>query len=825
MITGFDVDKNIKLTIDGSNVDEALTDYPILVNLTDSSGLNNFDCANLFGEFCPNIDGTFTGDDGTTPVGWVNINDDEILIDGNKAAFDFTDGGNARLTISGAVDGDFTATIYWTMTAGMDSGGGHTALEIYDTVNDHTYYIGRVYDGGGESLKARVYDPAYTNYFTATTYDEGYLRIKREGTTIYLQYRVGSSENYTTLVSRTTISTGKCNISLLVNQSVTVTGNFDNLELTCPRKKIAIEYMGYPDYNIESVDDDFTGDNDDPPRTDLWTTTSGNISFDSSITIQSNQAYIEMGGTDTGVRSTSIYTISGDFDVEIDISGTSSLASNSQLLRVEVASATDSTAYAFLGFGYVSPSKRIWDRIQAPGTACCNDSYITRTNDYGSLRLVRKGSNITTKYKDGTGAWTTLTLSEPFCDHDVNVKLDAYRSDTGYTTTGNMDNLVVHYGTIDWNGNTPVTVLKQSPSAQQCKVEIERWSHAHESAQLWVKVPEIAAGVDTTLYLYYDDTATANTTYIGVIGDGPAKDVWSNGYRAVYHLSQETAAGSDNLIDSVWAGTTLDGVPSNIYPSNITDGVVGKATDFNGTNEYFTIANHTYIQLSGDSTIEYVFNFPIDATRRNLYHKAYGAEGSATCQTNGQLYNYYGTAGIDSEPYQNSSITNAADAWHSVTHVRDFSGSLITVYKDSVIGNRAIALYDAGSTSSLDLKIGDGYTADYLGQIRSFRMSIAARSESWGKFIYYSDFDKAMTYQHESFKYSGYVTVGGQPAARTVHLYLRSNGELIDTTISSEIDGYFEVSASIDDYHFVNILPDIEDDYNLISYDKIHPSI
>ena len=72
-----------------------------------------------------------------------------------------------------------------------------------------------------------------------------------------------------------------------------------------------------------------------------------------------------------------------------------------------------------------------------------------------------------------------------------------------------------------------------------------------------------------------------------------------------------------------------------------------------------------------------------------------------------------------------------------------------------------------------------------------------------------------------SFIFNGYVQVQGVPSARTVYLYHRSTGAFVGTAVSNGSTGYFEIPTSFNDYHFVNILPELSEEYNILVEDKI----
>jgi len=137
----------------------------------------------------------------------------------------------------------------------------------------------------------------------------------------------------------------------------------------------------------------------------------------------------------------------------------------------------------------------------------------------------------------------------------------------------------------------------------ECYVEIEKWDDANEKAWLWVKVPSIAADVDTDLYLYYDSTHADNTDYVGDTNDEVAENVWDANFKAVYHM----ADGVDNahIYDST--GNDNDGTKlAANQPIEVT-GQVGDAQDFDKpSSEYVDCGDSVSFDFTTALTVETV---------------------------------------------------------------------------------------------------------------------------------------------------------------------------------------------------------------------------
>jgi hypothetical protein len=78
--------------------------------------------------------------------------------------------------------------------------------------------------------------------------------------------------------------------------------------------------------------------------------------------------------------------------------------------------------------------------------------------------------------------------------------------------------------------------------------------------------------------------------------------------------------------------------------------------------------------------------------------------------------------------------------------------------------------------------------------------------------------------QAPAYYYQGYVTEQGSPVARTVRLYYRPTGSLMDETTSSGSNGYYYLTTTTSGEHFVMAFDDdLGDDYNAVVLDRLPP--
>ncbi len=286
----------------------------------------------------------------------------------------------------------------------------------------------------------------------------------------------------------------------------------------------------------------------------------------------------------------------------------------------------------------------------------------------------------------------------------------------------------------------------------QLYVEIEDWDHGNQKAHLWTKVPTIASGTDTILYLYYDVTYADNTTYVGDTTSTPAQNVWDSYFELVMHMAQNPGNGAvGDIKDST--SNTNHGQPLNMEPGDLVDTTVGKALDFDGTNECVSVPDHTSLSFGNGATdesmtVEIFANFD-DVTDCSLFGKStnanreylmYGtssdllefilyddvAANRETCRTTGTITSYQGLYTHFAARYDGRGGGSAYDGMDILiggvnqAASDQSSGSYVAMNNQSTVAF-TIARYDTSLTEYAD------------GKISETRVSRTDRSNAWLK--------------------------------------------------------------------------------------------
>ena len=572
------------ISIDHTKVPEDLYDFPLLVNLGATSGIDAFDSSGVFDELDrQNVDDDFTGVDGDPPDGelWIS-NDGSVEINSNRL----------HHYISNAPTSWYATTLD---TPYNISGDFDIQIDVTDFVhynNTKSYFVIEIrFDGTNRALVGFKYDSIveYTSQINnGTLYSVdvtavnsyGQLRITRVGTLVSTYYSVEINNSWVLIDSKTINSVDSERLRVYTQVSTINTSAdayLDNFKVNSgtivwPEGSLPVTQINaitavyknpadntYP----TSVDDDFTGTDGDAPDNVLWI--NGVDRYDLSVTtdilvINSNTITPVLPNIETTFVSE--WTVEGDFDVEIDTSmgtysGTDALhfrmmfEKSSQFDRIEIYRDVSST----IVYSYASLDGSTVLNIN-------NDVLVANSK----LRITRVGNLLKTYYDIGGGWVEHGSATIPFAisgKAGVNIRNDVLN-------THSMDNFKVNSGTIVWPQPADTSVI-----SQQCKVEIDRWDQVNQQSQLPIIVPYISKDVDTIINLSYDSTNVDNSDNVGETGTLPAILVWSE-YDTVYHLSKD---GADS------AGNSLDGILVNIDGTNIVDFGIGKGMTFNGVDE------------------------------------------------------------------------------------------------------------------------------------------------------------------------------------------------------------------------------------------------
>lgn len=248
--------------------------------------------------------------------------------------------------------------------------------------------------------------------------------------------------------------------------------------------------------------------------------------------------------------------------------------------------------------------------------------------------------------------------------------------------------------------------------------EIDNWQAA-SGAQIWVRVPTLAADAPTSLTMYWNNGA-AEAQLNG-------KEVWADGYQSVWHLNQ---APAETALDST--GNLNSGEPAGVEATTQGAGAIGGAIDFDGVDSWIEVAHSPSLDITGGA---------ITVSAWALIPENQTSDGGLVVKTDDTGYHYQ--IGVqnselanfrvltDNQTYLTGRSPLENNRWYYVVGVYDGSNSTIylNAHPDNVTGQSGPL-----KTVTAPLVIGRRSLNDdrfFDGIIDEARVSNVARSAAW----------------------------------------------------------------------------------------------
>ncbi len=260
--------------------------------------------------------------------------------------------------------------------------------------------------------------------------------------------------------------------------------------------------------------------------------------------------------------------------------------------------------------------------------------------------------------------------------------------------------------------------------------EVESYNHAAGTLIAWVKVPALKAGENTTIYMYYGDSAITSETQT-------PSAVWDDNFKGVWHLKET----SGPFIDS---SSKANHGADQVSAAGKT-GKIGSGQQFDGTNDYLNVGNKSDFNFGTvDFTISYWVKTNATGTRYIMTKRQTCDAANSfwvvshdtasvfeASQSGGTLY-----GGV-----RDGSRSIANNQWRHVQVQR--SANTINFWVDGNSTSYALTRQNLSNTASL--KIGDAgpCAGDFAGYLDEVRISHGVRSAGWIKTEYANQNDPA----------------------------------------------------------------------------------
>ena len=338
--------------------------------------------------------------------------------------------------------------------------------------------------------------------------------------------------------------------------------------------------------------------------------------------------------------------------------------------------------------------------------------------------------------------------------HRVEIAIDSDKIDESLvdfpvllylSTSSGLGSTDVSFIFDELGANRKKIAVTTSDGTTQCYVEIEKWDSVNEQAWLWVGVPNIASGVNTVLYLYYDNSKADNTTYVGETGTTPAQNAWDSSFVGVWHKADGPAQA---ILDST--SYANDGTKKGDNEPQEVDGRIGKAQSYDGMDDYVDVGDDASLQIGGEGE-----SFTLTAWTQRA---ASGTEHIVISQGTDALNQGLHLRHRSDNTMRFGFWTNDLDTptaypdvgeWHHWVATYDGATNARKIYRDgvSVAADTSSADYIGPANTEIGKRTWNAQ--HYNGLIEEVRISNVARSAAWIKATYHSGNDGLLTYGDE----------------------------------------------------------------------------
>ncbi len=253
---------------------------------------------------------------------------------------------------------------------------------------------------------------------------------------------------------------------------------------------------------------------------------------------------------------------------------------------------------------------------------------------------------------------------------------------------------------------------------------------------VWVKIPALSSSIDTEIEMLYGNSSVSSDQSTG--------SVWSSGFSGVWHMNNDP---STSPLEDASGNGVAGQSGGSMTSTDVVTGKVGDAMDFDGTNDYFALANLNY---SGVGTLP---QLTVSAWVNTTFNNgAFNGNWSILDFDRSEYFNVYvhgdgrvgfSTKGGNTDDFFAGSAGDVNDGtWHFVTAVYDGTDKMI--YIDGTLASTQTNPHGGSALGTANTRyglIGDGSEASsfnggknnryYEGLLDEVRYSEMVRSADW----------------------------------------------------------------------------------------------
>ena len=286
--------------------------------------------------------------------------------------------------------------------------------------------------------------------------------------------------------------------------------------------------------------------------------------------------------------------------------------------------------------------------------------------------------------------------------------------------------------------------VTKSDGTTQLYVEIEEWDDTNNVGVLHCGLngDTLSSSTNTDYYLYYDNTASDNTSYVGDTNSSVSQSVWDSNFVAIWHLTDlYDQTNNNNDLTNNGSLTTDTGKIANAYS------FVGDKTKYLSINSNSSLKPNNY-------TISLWAKWTSTQVDRLILSKY----SSVPCEyeigfQNASPYVIFVRSDSSSTSYRAKDTDGQSTYTGSWTHITGlYNGSVLKIYINGTY-KASSSSFTRSTTRTDQLNIGrrpySGAEGPFTGLTDEVRISNTARSADWIKATYNSTNDSLLTYGTE----------------------------------------------------------------------------
>ena len=292
-------------------------------------------------------------------------------------------------------------------------------------------------------------------------------------------------------------------------------------------------------------------------------------------------------------------------------------------------------------------------------------------------------------------------------------------------------------------------LFTSSDAVTKLNHEIESFTVGTGVLVAWVNVPSLSTSVDTVIYLYYGNASATNQQN--------ATGVWDANYKSVWHFKENPAGTQPAMLDST--STAGNATANGTWTSGQqVAGKTGGALNFNGSND--RVVGTDVGDNAGAVTIEFWLNLnSVSGTFAPIAKTATTTASSSmswAVVANSSVIDFYLGTGGSTATVLAYSTTSVTGTWVHLAMV--YTGIQTAIYSQGALvatGSKSGTINQTTNPVVIG-NLRDNATDPYLvnGKIDEPRVSNVARSSGW----------ISTEYNNESSP-STFLSVGGQQSA------------------------------------------------------------